>query len=99
LRRHLPELEPAGASAGLHLLAWLPPGLDEGGIVDAAERAGIGLAGVSGRRIAAGPGGLIFGYGGIAAAAIDAGIQRLAQVIAGEALRPPATAERGRLPG
>ncbi|MEP6638937.1 MAG: PLP-dependent aminotransferase family protein, partial [Chloroflexota bacterium] len=29
LARWLPDFRPAGASAGLHVLAWLPPGLDE----------------------------------------------------------------------
>ena len=29
LARHLPWLEPAGVSAGLHLVTWLPPHLDE----------------------------------------------------------------------
>ncbi len=42
LGRHLPDLEPVGASAGLHLLAWLPPGSDDGAIVAAAGRSGIG---------------------------------------------------------
>ena len=82
LARHLPELEPVGASAGLHVLAWLPPDVDEATVLRAAERAGVGLAGVATRRIEPGPGGLIFGYGGIAETAIDAGIRRLAAVIA-----------------
>jgi GntR family transcriptional regulator/MocR family aminotransferase len=82
LARHLPQLDPVGASAGLHLLAWLPKDLDEAAVLDAAEQAGIGLAGVTAGRIAPGPGGLIFGYGGIADTAIDAGIRRLAEVIA-----------------
>jgi GntR family transcriptional regulator/MocR family aminotransferase len=81
LARHLPDLEPVGASAGLHLLAWLPPDLVEAAVLAAAANAGIGLAGVTTRRIAPGPGGLIFGYGGIAEGAIDAGIRRLAEVI------------------
>jgi GntR family transcriptional regulator/MocR family aminotransferase len=97
LGRHLPDLEPVGASAGLHLLAWLPAGLDEDAIVGGADRAGIGLGGVSGRRVAPGPAGLIFGYGGIAASAIDAGIRRLAEVIAIETARSAVTGS-GRLP-
>ena len=84
LRRHLPRLDPVGASAGLHLLAWLPPDLDETAILAAAERAGIGLAGVTPRRVATGPGGLVFGYGGIAETAIDEGIRRLAAAIGSE---------------
>ena len=38
LARHLPGLRPVGASAGLHVLAWLPPDLDERRIVRAAAR-------------------------------------------------------------
>ena len=29
LARHLPPLEPTGIAAGLHVVAWLPPGLEE----------------------------------------------------------------------
>ena len=50
LGRHLPELRPVGASAGLHLLAWLPPDLDETEIIEAAGRSGIRLQGVGRRR-------------------------------------------------
>jgi GntR family transcriptional regulator/MocR family aminotransferase len=82
LSRHLPDLEPVGASAGLHVLAWLPPDLDEGAVLQGAERAGIGLAGIATRRVEPGRSGLVFGYGGIAEGAIDAGIRRLAEVIA-----------------
>ncbi|HEY3164124.1 MAG TPA: PLP-dependent aminotransferase family protein [Candidatus Limnocylindrales bacterium] len=84
LAGHLPELEPVGASAGLHVLAFLPTGLDEAGIVDAAAAAGIGLSGVTQRRTAPGRSGLIFGYGGIGETAIDDGIRRLADVIAAQ---------------
>jgi GntR family transcriptional regulator/MocR family aminotransferase len=86
LARRIPDLRPVGASAGLHVLAWLPDGLDDGRIVAAAAADGIGIAGVTGRRVAPGPGGLIFGYGGIDGGAIDAGVDRLARVI--DALRP-----------
>ncbi len=82
LARHLPDLEPVGASAGLHVLAWLPSDLDEDAVLQAAERAGIGLAGVATRRVAPGRPGLVFGYGGIAEGAIDAGVRRLALAIA-----------------
>jgi len=82
LARHLPDLEPVGASAGLHVLALLPPELDEAAIVGAAATAGIGLSGLTPRRIAPGPAGLIFGYGGIVETSIEPGIRRLAAVIA-----------------
>jgi GntR family transcriptional regulator / MocR family aminotransferase len=83
LDRHLPDVQPVGASAGLHVLAWLPQDLDEGLVVAAATAAGIGIAGLAPRRIdAAGPGGLIFGYGAIVEEAIDAGVHRLAHIVA-----------------
>jgi GntR family transcriptional regulator/MocR family aminotransferase len=81
LARRLPAFQPAGASAGLHVLAYLPSGLDEAEIIDAAAAAGIGLAGLSPRRVAPGPPGLIFGYGAIAEGAIDEGVRRLTEVV------------------
>jgi GntR family transcriptional regulator/MocR family aminotransferase len=82
LARHLPWLQPAGASAGLHLVTWLPPHLDEGAVVDAARRAGVGVDAVGPYRITnPGPGGLIFGYATVNEQAIAAGIARLARVI------------------
>jgi GntR family transcriptional regulator / MocR family aminotransferase len=82
LAREVPALRPVGASAGLHVLAWLPPDLDEDRIVVGALESGIGISGLGPRRIAPGPGGLIFGYGGIAESAIRDGVRRLAEVIA-----------------
>jgi GntR family transcriptional regulator/MocR family aminotransferase len=81
LATHLPAFRPAGASAGLHVLAWLPPDLDEAGVIASAAEAGIALAGLSPRRVAPGPAGLIFGYGAVGEAAIDDGIRRLAGVV------------------
>ena len=64
LARHLPELRPVGASAGLHVLAWLPPGDDEAAILAAADAAGIGMSGIKSRWITGdGRQGLVFGYG------------------------------------
>jgi GntR family transcriptional regulator / MocR family aminotransferase len=86
LTRHLPALRPIGASAGLHVLAWLPADgtdLDESAILAAADAAGIGIAGVSSRRIASGPPALVFGYGAIDESAIEPGIRSLAEVIEG----------------
>jgi GntR family transcriptional regulator/MocR family aminotransferase len=94
LSRHLPDLTPTGISAGLHLPAWLPPDLEgaETGILAAADRAGIAVAGVSTRRVAPGPGGLLFGYGAIDEDRIDDGIRALADVIAGFRTAPVRTA-------
>jgi GntR family transcriptional regulator/MocR family aminotransferase len=82
LARRLPWLEPAGVSAGLHLVTWLPPDLDEATVVSAAARAGVGIEGVTPYRIShPGPGGLIFGYATVNEQAIAEGIDILARVI------------------
>jgi GntR family transcriptional regulator/MocR family aminotransferase len=82
LARRLPGLEPAGVSAGLHLVTWLPPHLDEATVVDAAACAGVGIEGVRPYRIShPGPGGLIFGYATVNEQAIAEGIDILARVI------------------
>ncbi len=84
LARHLPRLEPAGVSAGLHLVTWLPPGLDEATVVGAARQAGVALDAVGPYRITnPGPDGLIFGYATVNERAIAEGVARLAQVVAG----------------
>jgi GntR family transcriptional regulator/MocR family aminotransferase len=94
LFRRLPWLEPAGVSAGLHLVTWLPPGLDEATVVGAAARAGVGIEGVTPYRIShPGPGGLIFGYATVSEAAIVEGIDILADVIAGLDGTRPARSE------
>ena len=82
LEAHLPWLEPAGVSAGLHLVTWLPPHVDETAVVDAARRAGVDLDAVGPYRIThPGPGGLIFGYATVSERAIAEGVATLARVI------------------
>ena len=82
LARHLPELQPAGIAAGLHLVAWLPEDLDETAVIEAARREGVELAGVSHYRLVpGGRGGLIFGYSSLTERAIADGVARLAQAI------------------
>ncbi|HEV2241019.1 MAG TPA: PLP-dependent aminotransferase family protein [Streptosporangiaceae bacterium] len=82
LSRHMPWLEPTGISAGLHLVTWLPPDLDEAAIVGAARHAGVAVDAVGPYRIThPGPGGLIFGYATVSEHAIAEGIQILARVI------------------
>jgi GntR family transcriptional regulator/MocR family aminotransferase len=83
LARRLPWLEPAGVSAGLHLVTWLPPDLDEAAVVKAAANAGVGIEGVTPYRIShPGPGGLIFGYATVNEHAIAEGVGILAGVMA-----------------
>jgi GntR family transcriptional regulator/MocR family aminotransferase len=82
LALRLPRLEPAGVSAGLHLVTWLPPHLHEATVVEMAARAGVGIEGVTPYRIShPGPGGLIFGYATVNEYAITEGVDILARVI------------------
>jgi len=69
-------------SAGLHLVTWLPPDLDEATVVGAAARAGVGIEGVAPYRIShPGRGGLIFGYATAGEQAIAEGVDILARVV------------------
>jgi GntR family transcriptional regulator/MocR family aminotransferase len=91
LRRHLPELEPVGASAGLHVLVWLPPDTDVEAFNRAAAAAGVGLDEFAWR--ATGPNrrlGIIFGYGQIDEGTVDGGVAALAAALASSRRGPPA---------
>ena len=82
LNQRLPWLRPAGISAGLHLVTWLPDHLDEAAVVEAAARAGVAVDGVTPYRIGhPGPGGLIFGYATVNEQAIAEGVDILARVM------------------
>ena len=75
-----PEASLAGAAAGLHLIAWLPPESDEAAICDAAAGRGVAVhtlhdgCAVSAARPAA----LLLGYGLIAEPAIPRAVAELA---------------------
>lgn len=83
LRRYLPEVRTTGASAGLHVLAVLPGGIDEAGVMERARSSGVKVTGLRhtyqdpGRA----PGGLILGYGQVSAAQIDEGVRLLADAV------------------
>jgi len=82
LAQHLPELEPAGIAAGLHLVAWLPQDLDEAAVIAAAAREGVAVAGVTAYRLSPAPrGGLIFGYSNLNERAIADGVIRLTRAV------------------
>jgi GntR family transcriptional regulator/MocR family aminotransferase len=85
LRRYLPELRTVGASAGLHVVAWLPDGIDEAALIERAASVGVALTGVTPyQRISRnGPGGLIFGYGMPTETEIEEGIRLIADQLAG----------------
>jgi GntR family transcriptional regulator/MocR family aminotransferase len=80
LERHLPQLEPCGTAAGLHLLAWLPAGADEEAFVSEAAERGVGVYSLAPYRLSGRvEPGLIFGYSGVTEAAIERGIRKLAE--------------------
>jgi GntR family transcriptional regulator / MocR family aminotransferase len=83
LATRLPDFVPAGAAAGLHLVAWLPPDLDEETVAAAALERDVGVHGVGEYRLS-GPGrpGLIFGYASLSERAIAEGIDLLAAAVA-----------------
>jgi GntR family transcriptional regulator/MocR family aminotransferase len=82
LAQHLPELEPAGIAAGLHLVTWLPQNLGEEAVIAAAAREGVAVAAVSPYRLSPGArGGLIFGYSNLNERQIAEGVTRLARAI------------------
>lgn len=83
-RRYLPEVRPVGASAGLHVVAWLPDDIDEAVLIARAASVGVALTGVTPyRRIPAnGPGSLIFGYGMPTETEIDEGVRLIARELA-----------------
>jgi GntR family transcriptional regulator/MocR family aminotransferase len=81
LAAHLPGFRPAGVAAGLHLVAWLPPGLTEEAVVAAGRSAGVGVGSVGRYRLAPGPDGLIFGYATLDPPAIDEGLALLAAAL------------------
>ena len=82
LRKHAPELEPAGIAAGLHLVAYLPRGADETAVVEAAARRGVAVYGLAPYRIGGeGRPGLIFGYATLAERVLAEGIEILAEAI------------------
>jgi GntR family transcriptional regulator / MocR family aminotransferase len=74
----LPDWEPTGIAAGLHLVALLPPGSDETAVLDAARERGVALAGLGDHSVAPRPPALLLGYGRIAEPAIAAGVTELA---------------------
>ncbi|MET0741043.1 MAG: PLP-dependent aminotransferase family protein [Candidatus Nanopelagicales bacterium] len=98
LRATLPELEPAGVAAGLHLVTWLPPDLDEAALVEAGLRRGVSVHGVTPYRFDHdGPGGLIFGYSALNESAIVEGVDMVAAAVADMAGTKPRNATNRRV--
>ena len=83
LRRHLPDMRPIGASAGLHVLAMLPAGIDEAAVIESAAASGVKATGLrhTYHDPANAPGGLILGYGQVGTSDIDAGVRMVAKSV------------------
>jgi len=94
LSARLPDFEPVGVAAGLHLVTWLPPGLAEEPLVTAAAAEGVRINGVGPYRRSPGRPGLIFGYAMLSEREIDEGVAVLAGVV-NRQLRGSERATRG----
>ncbi|MFT4164959.1 MAG: PLP-dependent aminotransferase family protein [Microlunatus sp.] len=77
IRRYLPGCRIDGIAAGLHLLVLLPEHLDDAALAAQARTAGITVHPLSGHRFAAGPPGLVIGYGPHPAARLETAIKTL----------------------
>jgi GntR family transcriptional regulator/MocR family aminotransferase len=97
IRRYLPEMRPVGASAGLHVFAWLPNGVDAAAVARRAGAAGVLVyeLGRYGYARSGGPGGLIFGYGGVGESEIVEGVRIVADALAAELGQAPPQASAG----
>jgi GntR family transcriptional regulator/MocR family aminotransferase len=80
LERWLPQASVGGASAGLHLIAWLPEAADEDEIRDLAVSRGVAIHTLHQfcAVMAPRPPALLLGYGQIAETAIPRAVQELA---------------------
>jgi GntR family transcriptional regulator / MocR family aminotransferase len=78
LAAELPDWEPTGIAAGLHLVALLPPGSDETAVLAAARERGVALYGLGEHSVGPRPPALLLGYGRIAEPAIAQGVASLA---------------------
>lgn len=83
LAARLPELEPVGISAGLHVMTWLPPDLGEDALREAALKRELGVYGLAPYWVSGtGPAGLVFGYGSLSRKEVVEGIDLLADAVA-----------------
>ena len=89
-----PWLEVAAHDAGMHLVGWLPRGIDDARVALAGRAAGLELAALSRQALAPMTrGGLMRGYAAFTPAVLARAAERLAQLLAREV---PRRARRGR---
>jgi GntR family transcriptional regulator/MocR family aminotransferase len=96
----LPDWRVPEPRDGLHLVALLPPEIDEASLLSAAARHGVGLEGLSLHSYTGScPPGLVLGHASMPEPAIERGVELLAEVIhlssTGDRLDPSRTAGRG----
>jgi GntR family transcriptional regulator / MocR family aminotransferase len=85
LARHAPDVELRGLAAGFHAVARLPEGLDERAVAAAARERSVGLYPMGDYRTAehSGPPELVLGFGNLTESAIERGVARVADLLAG----------------
>jgi GntR family transcriptional regulator/MocR family aminotransferase len=82
LREHLGDLITIGpADAGIHLLARLPKGVDDVGLVEAAQRHSIACMPLSPHYQGSPRPGLLLGFGGMSETRLTEGVRRLAPLV------------------
>lgn len=82
LRSELPALRIEPADQGMHLVAWLPPGTDDGAAADAAAAAGIAVRAISSMCAGdLGLSGLMLGFGGFGGEQLTQAVKRLRRVL------------------
>src|SRR5205807_9642006 len=85
-RRHLDGLlEVAQADAGMQVMGWLPPGVDDRAVADQLRAQGVVVAPLSVHYLGTPPErlGLVLGYSGFTERQMTAAIQKVANVLRG----------------
>jgi GntR family transcriptional regulator/MocR family aminotransferase len=95
LGSRLPGLRAAGTESGLHVVTWIPDGVDENAIVNAAGAAGVRIGTVGAYRRSPGRPGLIFGYSALTERRIEAGVDQLTAALRLAGLDAPLTTGPG----
>jgi GntR family transcriptional regulator / MocR family aminotransferase len=82
LRDHLPAARVHGVAAGLHLVAGLPDGVDDGVVAERALAAGVAVQPLSYHRLRPGPPGLVIGYAATTPDRLREGVLLVARAVA-----------------